>query len=94
LLVILFAVAGILKTIIGWRVQSGWFTVCGIVDLLLVPLALVGLPETGTWVIGFLLGAELVFGGLTLIAAAPDVPRFDGSLSLPKTSSGGHNWLD
>jgi uncharacterized membrane protein HdeD (DUF308 family) len=77
LLAFFFAAAGILKTAIGFQTQSGWFTVSGVVDLLLVLLVLLGLPETGTWVIGLFIGVEMLFAGFTLIAAAPDARQFE-----------------
>jgi len=66
----LFIVGGVLKLMLGLQAESGWFAFSGLVDLLLGVLVAVGLPETGLWVIGLLLGVELLFAGLSLILVA------------------------
>ncbi|HEY5210716.1 MAG TPA: HdeD family acid-resistance protein [Stellaceae bacterium] len=48
----------------------GWMLVSGIVDLVLAVIILVGLPHSAAWAIGLLLGINLVFGGVALIAMA------------------------
>jgi uncharacterized membrane protein HdeD (DUF308 family) len=42
----------------------------GVVDLILAGIIFVGLPATAAWAIGLLLGINLVFGGIALIAMA------------------------
>ncbi|HEX3848177.1 MAG TPA: HdeD family acid-resistance protein [Steroidobacteraceae bacterium] len=42
----------------------------GIVDLVLAGLILTGLPGTAVWAIGLLIGINLVFGGVALVAMA------------------------
>ena len=42
----------------------------GIVDLALATLVIVGLPGMANWVVGILVGINMVFGGLALIAMA------------------------
>jgi uncharacterized membrane protein HdeD (DUF308 family) len=44
--------------------------VSGIVDLVLAGMIFVGLPATAAWAIGLLVGINLVFGGVALIAMA------------------------
>lgn len=44
--------------------------VSGLVDLVLAGLILAGLPGTAAWAIGLLVGINMVFGGLALIAMA------------------------
>lgn len=46
----------------------GWMLVSGIVDLALAALIFVGLPSTAAWAIGLLVGINMVFGGVALIA--------------------------
>jgi uncharacterized membrane protein HdeD (DUF308 family) len=51
---------------VGW----GWLLASGIVDLFLAGIVFVGLPGTAAWIIGLLVGINMVFGGVALIAMA------------------------
>ena len=42
----------------------------GIVDLALATIILAGLPGTAAWAIGLLVGINLTFGGVALVAMA------------------------
>jgi uncharacterized membrane protein HdeD (DUF308 family) len=42
----------------------------GIIDLILAGLILAGLPGTAAWAIGLIVGVNLFFGGVALIAIA------------------------
>ena len=44
--------------------------VSGIVDLILAGMIFAGLPATAAWAIGLLVGINLIFGGVALIAMA------------------------
>jgi uncharacterized membrane protein HdeD (DUF308 family) len=48
----------------------GWMLVSGVIDLVLALLIFAGLPSTGAWAIGLLVGINMVFGGVALIAMA------------------------
>jgi uncharacterized membrane protein HdeD (DUF308 family) len=48
----------------------GFMMVSGIVDLGLAGMIFAGLPATAAWAIGLLVGINLVFGGMALIAMA------------------------
>jgi uncharacterized membrane protein HdeD (DUF308 family) len=50
--------------------QWGWMLVSGIVDLVLSAMILAGLPSTAAWALGLLVGINMVFGGVALIAMA------------------------
>lgn len=50
--------------------QWGWMLVSGIVDLVLAVLIFAGLPSTAAWAIGLLVGINMLFGGVALIALA------------------------
>ena len=52
--------------------SSRWelMLVSGIVDLILAGLILAGLPATAAWAIGLIVGINLFFGGVALIAIA------------------------
>lgn len=48
----------------------GWMLMSGIVDLALATMIFAGLPSTAAWAIGLLVGINMVFGGMALIAMA------------------------
>jgi uncharacterized membrane protein HdeD (DUF308 family) len=48
----------------------GWMVASGIIDLVLAAIIFAGLPETAEWAIGLLVGINLVFGGVAMIAMA------------------------
>jgi uncharacterized membrane protein HdeD (DUF308 family) len=48
----------------------GWMLVSGVVDLILSGIILAGLPGTAFWTIGLLVGINMLFGGISLIAMA------------------------
>jgi len=48
----------------------GWMLVSGIIDLVLAAAVFVMLPGAAGWVIGLLVGINLVFGGVALIGMA------------------------
>jgi uncharacterized membrane protein HdeD (DUF308 family) len=75
-LLIYFAMEGIFSIMFGlehWRSLSGrwgWLVLNGVIDLFLVGVILVGLPGIAVWVLGLLVGIDLVYGGSALIALA------------------------
>jgi uncharacterized membrane protein HdeD (DUF308 family) len=42
----------------------------GIIDIVLAAIVITGMPGTLVWVLGLLVGIDLLFGGATLIAMA------------------------
>jgi len=50
--------------------QWGWMLASGLVDLVLAVMILTGLPSTAVWALGLLVGINMVFGGVALIAMA------------------------
>ena len=62
----------------GW----GWMLTSGIVDLGLGGLILVGLPGSAIWALGLLVGINLTFGGVALIAMALQAQRIDGTAQI------------
>jgi uncharacterized membrane protein HdeD (DUF308 family) len=48
----------------------GWMLASGIVDLILAAVVFGGLPGAAAWVIGLLVGINLVFGGVALVMMA------------------------
>jgi uncharacterized membrane protein HdeD (DUF308 family) len=47
-----------------------WMMIGGIMDLILAVIIIDGLPGTLAWALGLLVGIDLVFGGVSLIAMA------------------------
>jgi uncharacterized membrane protein HdeD (DUF308 family) len=48
----------------------GWMLISGIVDLILAGIIFAGLPGTAAWVIGLLVGINMLFGGTAMIGMA------------------------
>ena len=75
-LIAFFIVDGILIIILSIahrRELSGkweWMMINGIIDLILAGIIISGLPGTLVWALGLLVGIDLVFGGVALIAIA------------------------
>lgn len=66
LLMILFGIEH--RRLLSQRWQ--WFIVNGVIDLLLAAIIILGLPGTALWVLGLIVGIDLLFGGASLIAFA------------------------
>jgi uncharacterized membrane protein HdeD (DUF308 family) len=47
-----------------------WMALGGVMDLILAAIIIAGLPGTLAWALGLLVGIDLVFGGISLIAMA------------------------
>jgi uncharacterized membrane protein HdeD (DUF308 family) len=48
----------------------GWMLVSGIIDLILAAIIIIGWPGTAVWVLGLLVGINLLFGGAAMIGIA------------------------
>jgi uncharacterized membrane protein HdeD (DUF308 family) len=48
----------------------GWLVVNGVIDLVLAAIIIYGFPNTAVWVLGLLVGIDLIFGGMALAALA------------------------
>ena len=72
-LLIYFVAEGIFSIMFGLEHQRalsgrwGWLMLNGIIDLFLVGVILFGLPGNAAWVLGLLVGIDLLYGGSTLI---------------------------
>jgi len=55
-----------------------WMLVSGIVDLVLGAIIFAGLPGTAAWAIGLLVGINMLFGGVALIAMALQARKLAG----------------
>lgn len=71
-----FIVDGVFMIALGLshrRELSGrweWLALNGVIDLVLAAIILSGLPGAAAWVLGLLLGIDLVYGGVSLITLA------------------------
>jgi uncharacterized membrane protein HdeD (DUF308 family) len=76
MLIIFFGLGGVAKLFYPLQrsrylaTYRGWIRASGLVDLTLASLMFFGLPEIASWAPGLLLGANLVLGGVALIAVA------------------------
>jgi uncharacterized membrane protein HdeD (DUF308 family) len=61
----------------------GWMLVSGIIDLIMAAIILAGLPGTAAWVLGLLVGINMVFGGSALIAMALHTRAIDPHPAVP-----------
>ena len=55
----------------------GWMLASGVVDLALATMILAGLPGTAAWAIGLLVGINMTFGGVALVAMALQARKID-----------------
>jgi hypothetical protein len=49
-----------------------------VIDIILALVILTGLPVSGAWALGLLLGINMIFGGLALIGMALHARQFSG----------------
>jgi len=72
-----FLIGGVLRILLALQLQPfdhwGWLLASGILALLLGLLILLQWPTQATWVIGVLVGIDLLFAGFTSVALALSV---------------------
>ena len=75
-LIVFFLIDGVLIIVLAFehrRELTGrweWMMLGGVMDLVLAGIIIAGLPGTLAWALGLLVGIDLVFGGMSLIAMA------------------------
>jgi uncharacterized membrane protein HdeD (DUF308 family) len=75
-LIVFFVVEGVATIMYALehrRELSGrweWMLVSGIIDLVLAGIIFAGLPGTAAWALGLLVGINMIFGGVALVAIA------------------------
>lgn len=71
LLMIFFFLEGIAKIILGYELRNvsswGWIVFSGIISLAMGAIILSGLPQISLWVIGLLVGINMIFFGFSLL---------------------------
>lgn len=79
LLTIFFIAEGTAKIILGLQLRPfrrwGWFLLNGVIALILAYLIWSGWPGTAFWVLGLLIGINMIFFGISLIFLALSIPR-------------------
>ena len=61
-----------------------WMLVNGVVDLFLAGVIIAGLPGSAVWVLGLIVGIDLLFGGISLVGMALDARKFSNSAILER----------
>ncbi len=75
-LIVFFVVEGLASIMYALehrRELSGrweWMLISGIIDLLLAAIIFAGFPGTAAWALGLLVGINMIFGGMALVAIA------------------------
>ncbi len=74
-LAIFFLVIGVMRLIMGLSMRgkvpnAGWTIVNGVLSILIAVLVIGDLPSSADWAIGLLVGIQLLFDGMVLIATA------------------------
>jgi uncharacterized membrane protein HdeD (DUF308 family) len=79
LLIFYFIVDGLTKLYYSFQVKPrtnwGWILVSGLLSLILAGIIFSGLPGTAVWVIGLLLGINMIFFGISLASLASALPK-------------------
>lgn len=78
-LAVFFIVEGVFKTILAFRIRPvtnwGWVLFSGIVTFFLGVVIWAGWPFSALWMIGFIFGIDMMFGGGSLIMVAMSARR-------------------
>jgi uncharacterized membrane protein HdeD (DUF308 family) len=76
---IFFALEGLAKIAISFELKPaqnwGWILFSGILALIMSGIILWGWPATSVWVIGLLVGINLVFFGISLFSLVVNLPK-------------------
>ncbi|HMB39224.1 MAG TPA: HdeD family acid-resistance protein [Wenzhouxiangellaceae bacterium] len=71
-LAVFFLLGGAFKTAAAWLLRPapgwGWMVTSGVISIVLGVIVLVALPESAFWLLGVLLGIDLIFFGAAQIA--------------------------
>lgn len=81
LLTLFFIAEGIAKIVLGIQLRPlnrwGWFILNGVLALIMAFIIWAGWPGTAYWVLGLLVGINMIFFGISLIFLATGTPRID-----------------
>ncbi len=83
LLILFFIAEGIAKIILGLQLRPfrrwGWFLLNGVLALIMAFIIWAGWPGTAFWVLGLLVGINMIFFGLSLVFLALGIPKVDSN---------------
>lgn len=79
LLGVFFLLEGLAKIVFSFELRPaqnwGWLLLSGVIALIMAGIILYGWPETSLWVIGLLVGINMVFFGCSLLALVTSLPK-------------------
>lgn len=79
LLTFFFIVEGLSKIILGYQTRAnnrwGWFVFSGLISLAMAYIIFAGWPGTAFWVLGLLVGINMIFFGLSVLFFAYNIPK-------------------
>ena len=82
LLIAFFAAEGIVRIVLAFKLKplDNWFWVLlnGVINIVLAVLIWQGLPGSAAWVLGLLVGIDMLFFGLSMIMLAQGANKVDG----------------
>ena len=87
LLIVFFIIEGVVSVMFALDHRRelagawGWMLASGIVDLILATIILAGLPGTAAWAIGLLVGINLTFGGVAMVAMALQARKIEPTVA-------------
>jgi uncharacterized membrane protein HdeD (DUF308 family) len=88
-LIVFFLIEGVASIMLALQHREsprwGWLLMSGIVDLILAAMILIGLPGTAAWALGLLVGINMMFGGVSLIAMALHARSIDPRTAAPRS---------
>ena len=61
-----------------------WLLLNGVFDLVLAAFIIPGLPGSAVWVLGLIVGIDLLFGGISLVGMALDARKFSNGAILER----------
>lgn len=74
-----FLLEGLAKIVFSFELKPaqnwGWLLVSGIIALIMAGIILYGWPQTSLWVIGLLVGINMLFFGFSLLALTTSIPK-------------------
>lgn len=89
LLIAFFIAEGISKFILGFQLkptgQWGWFLFSGVISLVMAFIIWSGWPGTAFWVIGLLIGINMIFFGVSLILLGTGMPKTPNTPDSPSS---------
>ncbi|HLQ24833.1 MAG TPA: HdeD family acid-resistance protein [Acidiferrobacterales bacterium] len=91
MLIALFFVSGLLRMITAVRERFsgwGWMFFLGVINLVMGGLLWYGWPWSGLWFIGFLVGVEMIFGGVFWLTLGSALRRLPDKFHEPLGKAG------